>query len=127
MPDVGATIAEGISHYYDNPASLSLIENLRAAGLNFEKYTVSDDSIDKPLHGKVFVITGTFQSMKRKEIVEIIKAYGGTSSDSVTSKTSYLIAGEKAGSKLTKANEAGVPIISEEEFIKLRNDGFTAM
>lgn len=70
-------------------------------------------------YGKIFVLTGTLPTLSRNEATEIIEKFGGKASGSVSKKTSYVLAGEEAGSKLTKAQELDIPIISEEEFLKM--------
>lgn len=79
----------------------------------------ADGSGDDRFAGLTFVITGTLPSMDRKEAAALIDAHGGKVTGSVSKKTSYLLAGENAGSKLTKANELGIPVISEEELKKM--------
>ena len=69
--------------------------------------------------GKTFVLTGTLPTMTRKEASDLVEKYGGKTSSSVSKKTSYVLAGEEAGSKLTKANQLGVPVITEEEFLAM--------
>ena len=70
-------------------------------------------------YGKIFVLTGTLPTLSRNEATEIIEKFGGKVSGSVSKKTNYVLAGEEAGSKLTKAQELDIPIISEEEFLKM--------
>ena len=72
--------------------------------------------------GKTFVLTGTLPTMKRSEASKLIEQHGGKTSSSVSKKTSYVLAGEEAGSKLTKAQTLGIPVISEDEFLKMIND-----
>lgn len=89
---------------------------LRYAGVNLDYHTpagANDESA--PLSGKTFVITGTLPSMSRDEAKTYIEAYGGKVSGSISKKTSYLVAGEAAGSKLDKANSLGVPVLSEDD------------
>ena len=75
--------------------------------------------VDSRFAGKTFVLTGTLQNYTRDEASAIIERYGGKASGSVSKKTSYVLAGENAGSKLTKAQELGIPVISEEEFAEM--------
>ena len=77
------------------------------------------DSGDKRFEGKTFVLTGTLSSMTRDEAKEIIVRFGGKASGSVSKKTSYVVAGEEAGSKLTKAQELGIAVLSEQEFLDM--------
>ena len=81
-----------------------------------ETDVVAEDGV---LTGKTFVVTGTLPNMGRKEATDKILQYGGKAAGSVSKKTDYVLAGENAGSKLTKAQQLGVPVISEEEFLKL--------
>ena len=78
-----------------------------------------DENIDERFSGKTFVLTGTLEKFTRQEASEIIEKYGGKTSGSVSKKTSYVLAGEEAGSKLIKAQELGIPIISENEFLEM--------
>ena len=80
---------------------------------------IRDSNEDSPLSGKTVVVTGTLQHYKRDEIKELIGRLGGRASGSVSKKTDFLVAGEKAGSKLTKAQELGVQIMTEDEFREL--------
>ena len=90
-----------------------MIENLRQSGLNLKSLKQVDDARFK---GLTFVLTGTLPTYSRNEAAEIIEKFGGKTSSSVSKKTSYVLAGEEAGSKLQKANDLGIKVISEEEF-----------
>lgn len=111
--DIGATTAESIAAWREQEQSKHLIARLREAGVNFtgEKTTKSD-----LLSGKTIVATGSLTLYTRKEINDLIEALGGKASGSVSKKTSYVVAGENAGSKLKKAQELGVPVLTEAEF-----------
>lgn len=111
--DIGQTTAESIAAWRDLDQSKELIEKLRAAGVNFigEKTAKSD-----LLAGKTIVATGSLTLYTRKEINDLIEALGGKAAGSVSKKTSYVVAGENAGSKLQKAAELGIPVLTEEEF-----------
>ena len=116
VQDIGQITAEYIVDYFANPQSLHQIELLRGAGVSFE----SDEQIlDQRFAGKTFVLTGTLPTYTRDEAGAIIEKYGGKVSGSVSKKTSYVLAGEAAGSKLTKAESLGIAIIDEEEFNKM--------
>jgi DNA ligase (NAD+) len=119
IPEIGETISQSIVEYFKDPKNLKLIEELKSFGLKFstEKKVVSNK-----LAGKTFVITGTLKSMTRNEAKELIEKYGGRTSDSVSSKTSYVIVGEDPGSKYDKAKKLKIPILSEEEFLKMIKD-----
>ena len=96
---------------------VELLERLQSAGLtmNYEKIEAATDTF---FSGKTFVLTGTLSKMKRTEAKQKIEAAGGKVSGSVSKKTDYVIAGEDAGSKLTKAQDLGISILSETEFIE---------
>ena len=111
--DIGQTTAESIAAWRELDQSKELIEKLRAAGVNFigEKTAKSD-----LLAGKTVVATGSLTLYTRKEINDLIESLGGKAAGSVSKKTSYVVAGENAGSKLQKAAELGIPVLTEEEF-----------
>lgn len=111
--DIGQTTAESIAAWRALDQSKELIEKLRAAGVNFvgEKTAKSD-----LLAGKTIVATGSLTLYTRKEINDLIESLGGKATGSVSKKTSYVVAGENAGSKLQKAAELGIPVLTEEEF-----------
>ena len=111
--DIGQTTAESIAAWRELPQSHTLIEKLRAHGVNFigEKTAKSD-----LLAGKTIVATGSLTLYTRKEINDLIESLGGKAAGSVSKKTSYVVAGENAGSKLQKAAELGIPVLTEEEF-----------
>jgi DNA ligase (NAD+) len=113
VPDVGGITAESIYQYFQNSKNQEILEKLEQAGVNMEnREPVSSGGM---LEGKTFVITGTLPSFSRAEAQEWIERNGGKVSGSVSKKTNYLLAGEAAGSKLTKAQELGVAVISEQE------------
>ena len=114
--DIGQTTAESIAAWRELDQSRELIEKLRAAGVNFigEKTAKSD-----LLSGKTIVATGSLTLYTRKEINDLIESLGGKAAGSVSKKTSYVVAGENAGSKLQKAAELGIPVLTEEEFKKM--------
>ena len=119
---IGAGIAQSIRDFFDAEEKQHLIEELREFGLNFGSEQTSDNdeaSGSKLLEGKTVVVTGTLSSLSRDEAKELIRQHGGKASGSVSKKTHYVVAGEKAGSKLAKAEELGVPVLTEEEFLKM--------
>lgn len=116
VSDVGPVVARAVRAFLDEPRNQKLIEGLRLAGVNMESAVVDDASADRSLAGKTFVLTGTLASMGREEAAEAIKARGGNVAGSVSGKTSYLVVGAEAGSKLEKAKSLGVAILTEGEF-----------
>lgn len=112
----GEVMAESVVKELNEPHMIKLINRLKEYGVNtsFEKV-----QIDNRFEGMTFVLTGTLPTLKRNDAKLIIEKYGGKASGSVSKKTSYVLAGEEAGSKLTKAQELGIPIISEDEFLKM--------
>ena len=116
VPDVGEITAESIHGWFASAQSRDLIERLRAAGVNFEsRNTVTDTRFA----GKTFVLTGSLSLFTRDEATEKIEGFGGKAASSVSKKTTYVVAGENAGSKLKKANELGIPVLTEEEFLEM--------
>jgi DNA ligase (NAD+) len=113
--DVGEVMARSIRLWFENPQVGELLEKLRQAGLNFGERDEHTPSGEGPLQGTIWVLTGSL-SVSRDEVAERIRQAGGTVSGSVSKKTSYVLAGEEAGSKLDKARKFGVIIIDEAEF-----------
>ena len=113
IPDIGAITATFITEWFANPQSMHLVGRLRDAGVSFAS---KEERKDNRFAGMTFVLTGTLQHYTRDEAAAIIESYGGKASSSVSKKTSFVLAGENAGSKLTKAEGLGIRIISEQEF-----------
>ena len=113
IPDIGGITAGFIREWFALPQSRHLIGRLREAGVDF---TSHEEKKDERFAGKTFVLTGTLSRYTRDEASAIIESYGGKASGSVSKKTSYVLAGENAGSKLTKAENLGIPILTEDEF-----------
>ena len=113
IPDIGGITAGFIVNWFGNPQSQDLIHKLRAAGVSFAS---REEKKDDRFAGLTFVLTGTLSRFTRDEASAIIESFGGKASSSVSKKTAYVLAGENAGSKLTKAESLGIKIISEEEF-----------
>lgn len=113
LPDIGEITAGFITEWFSKPQSMHLIGRLRDAGVSFES---REERRDSRFAGMTFVLTGTLEHFTRDEAAAIIESYGGKSASSVSKKTSYVLAGENAGSKLTKAESLGVPVISEQDF-----------
>ena len=113
---VGEVIARSVHEFFRNDDNRKMIENFRAMGFNMggEIQTVSNE-----LEGKIFVFTGTLETMTRDEAGGIVKFLGGRVSSSVSKKTDYVVVGEKPGSKLTKAESFGVTILTEQEFLRM--------
>ncbi len=116
VPDIGQITAENILEYFANPQSQHQIELLRGAGVSF---VGEEDVVDQRFAGMTFVLTGTLPTYTRDEAGAIIEKYGGKVSGSVSKKTTFVLAGEAAGSKLTKAESLGVAIIDEDKFLKM--------
>jgi DNA ligase (NAD+) len=116
VPDVGGITAGNIRSWFDSAQSKDLIERLRAAGVNFESRAVVQDL---RFMGKTIVLTGALTQFSRDEATEKIESFGGKAASSVSKKTSFVVAGENAGSKLTKAQALGIPVLTEQEFLEL--------
>ena len=112
--DVGEITANNIIEFFAQEQTKDIIEKLKNLGVNME--SLQEDNIDNRFEGKIFVLTGALETYSRKEAEDLIEKYGGKTSSSVSKKTSYVLAGEDAGSKLTKAQELGITIITEKEF-----------
>jgi DNA ligase (NAD+) len=115
--EVGPRVAESIFKFFREPRNRQLIERLREAGLNFSYQ--SKRPKNGPLRGLTFVLTGTLPNLSREEAARLIEAAGGKVSGSVSKKTSYVVAGEDAGSKLAKAHELGVNVVDEDGLLDL--------
>lgn len=117
IEDVGEITAKTIYEFFRQEQTLDLIEKLKSAGVNMN---VLEEAVeDEKLTGKTFVLTGTLEHYSREEASKLIEQHGGRTSSAVSKKTDYVLAGEDAGSKLKKAQELGITILSEEEFIQL--------
>ena len=116
VDDIGEITARNILDWMASPQSRHLIDRLREAGVNM---TAAEQGSDRRFEGMTFVLTGTLEKFTRDEVSEMIEARGGKSSGSVSKKTTYVVAGEAAGSKLRKAQELGIPVLTEEEFLAL--------
>ena len=111
--DIGEISAQCIHGFFAEEGNRAMIVRLRACGVNME--TAEREVTDSVLSGKTVVVTGTLPTLGRREAQELIERYGGKVSGSVSKKTDYVLAGENAGSKLAKAQELGIPVLSEEE------------
>jgi DNA ligase (NAD+) len=120
---VGFETAQSVSMWFKQPDNLVLIDRLKAAGLQFDKSAEPVVAAASQIFAdRTFVITGTLPTMKRDEAKDLIQQHGGRVSDSISAKTDYLVAGEKAGSKLAKAEKLGVKVISEDELMALTGE-----
>ena len=119
VDDIGTKMAASLIHYFKDAKSLEILDKLQRAGvrLSYESKLTGDS-----LSGKTFVLTGTLPTLKRNEAKTLIESHGGKVSGSVSKKTDYVVAGEEAGSKLTKANELGVAVLTEEELLKMLSE-----
>ena len=117
VEDIGPIVANSIREFFEQEQTKDLISRLKQAGVNTQR--LKEDDEDERFAGKTFVLTGSLEDFSREEASNIIEKFGGKTSSSVSKKTSYVLAGEDAGSKLTKAQSLGVTIISEEEFEKM--------
>ena len=115
----GAIMAQSAASFFALPQTAGLLDELRGYGVNME-------SLEKPqsdaLAGKTFVLTGTLPSLTRSQASAMIEKSGGKVSSSVSKKTSFVLAGEEAGSKLKKANDLGIPVITEEQFMDMMGE-----
>lgn len=116
VDDIGEITARSILDWMDSPQSRHLIQRLKEAGVNM---TAAEQGSDQRFAGMTFVLTGALERFTRDEASEMIEARGGKSAGSVSKKTAYVVAGEAAGSKLRKARELGVPVLTEDEFLEL--------
>jgi DNA ligase (NAD+) len=122
VPDVGPVVAASIVHFFAEPHNVEVIEQLRAAGVNWpEGETVA--AVSSPVAGKTFVLTGTLPTLARNEAKDMIEALGGKVAGSVSKKTDYVVAGAEAGSKLDKARDLEVTILDEAQFRELLTGG----
>ena len=114
VEDIGPIVANSIREFFEQEQTKDLISRLKQAGVNTQR--LKEDDEDERFTGKTFVLTGSLENFSREEASNIIEKFGGKTSSSVSKKTSYVLAGEDAGSKLTKAQNLGVTIITEQEF-----------
>ncbi len=122
VQDIGEITAKTIVDFFALPETRAIVDKLKNAGVLLalpETDNGSDEETDDRFAGKTFVLTGTLPTMTRDEAAALIKKYGGKAAGSVSKKTSYVLAGEEAGSKLTKAQDLGITVISEEEFLNM--------
>jgi DNA ligase (NAD+) len=116
---IGPERAESIHQFFQSKAGMKLIDNLRSLGVKLTEDKKPKAKGGGDLKDKTFVVTGTLEKYSREEIEDLIKQHGGKATGSVSKKTDYVVAGEKAGSKLEKARDLGVTVLNEKEFEKL--------
>ena len=122
IPEIGEKMAESIVAFFQENRNLQLIEKLRRAGVNMESLRKKADPSGKKFNGLTFVLTGTLEKFSRNDAKERIESLGGRVAGSVSKKTSIVLAGAEAGSKLDKAIELGIKVIDEDEFEGMIND-----
>ncbi|MEQ1837597.1 MAG: helix-hairpin-helix domain-containing protein, partial [Candidatus Nitrotoga sp.] len=122
VSDIGPIVAQSIVSFLSEPHNREVIAQLRSAGLTWPEKESAEQaqsiSLDMPLRGKTFVLTGTLSGMSREEAKTKLEALGARVSGSVSQKTDYLVAGVEAGSKLTKARELNVQVLDEQQLLQ---------
>jgi DNA ligase (NAD+) len=121
IPEIGLTVAESVYEWFRDPRNMDLIARLKAAGVQTEADASSTALLDERFVGKTFVLTGKLENYTRDEAAKLIEDRGGRMSSSVSKKTDFVVAGEDAGSKLTKAESVGVKVMNEQEFSAMLN------
>ncbi|MEY2894240.1 MAG: hypothetical protein RJA98_4148 [Pseudomonadota bacterium] len=119
VPDIGPIVAQSLRTFFDQPHNREVVEQLRAAGVTWPEGEGTASDAPRPLLGKVLVLTGTLPTLGRDEAKDRIEAAGGKVTGSVSKKTTYVIAGDEAGSKLDKARELGIPVLDEAGLLAL--------
>lgn len=125
VPDVGPVVAAHVWHFFQQPQNRAVIDELRKHGMHWPVQKRRAAAAEGALSGKTFVLTGTLESMSRDQASDRIAALGGKVSGSVSKKTSYVVAGAEAGSKLKKAQELGVEVLDEEGLLEMLATGKT--
>ena len=113
VPDIGPIVADSICSWKSQPENIAIIEGLFNQGVVLEKLK---EAVSNELEGQVWVVTGSFSGISRDEIKEVLRSKGATVSDSISSRTTHLLAGDNSGSKLDKAKEKGIEIVTEFTF-----------
>ena len=119
LEEFGEIMANSVVQFFREERNLKVIEKLKQSGVNTENIVDEDDSIEKIFEGMKIVLTGTLPTLKRNDAKDMIESRGGKATSSVSKSTTFVLAGEEAGSKLTKANELGIKVIDEEKFLEL--------
>jgi DNA ligase (NAD+) len=118
---IGPVIAKSVHEFLRNDENMKMINTFRDMGFSMGSENIADMNVKGKLDGKIFVFTGALSSMTRDEAGELVKSFGGKTGTSVSSKTDYVVSGENAGSKLTKAENLGIRILNEQEFLNMIN------
>ncbi|HBK83233.1 MAG TPA: DNA ligase (NAD(+)) LigA, partial [Flavobacterium sp.] len=120
VDEIGEKIAQSVLQFFSNSATISIIERLKKYGIQLEVNAANETAVSEKLKGKTFVVSGVFKIYSRDDLKIAIENNGGKVGSSISSKTNYVIAGDNMGpSKLEKANQLKIPIITEEDFEKL--------
>lgn len=123
VDEIGEKIAQSVVQFFENQENITIIDRLKKYGIQFEINTENDTSVSDKLQGKIFVVSGVFETYSRDELKKVIEDNGGKVGSSISSKTNYVVAGDNMGpSKLEKANQLKVPIINEFQFNELLNE-----
>jgi DNA ligase (NAD+) len=117
VPEIGPEIARSVHAWFDDPVNLALVDKLRAAGVRTRDDPVAESG-DRSLEGVSLVITGSLEALSREEATAAAQAAGARVASGVSKRTDFVVAGENPGSKLAKAEQLGVEVIAEEEFLK---------
>ena len=118
IDDIGMIMAKSVREFFDEERNLKIIDEFKAQGVNTE-YIDESEGFDNRFEGKTFVVTGTLETLKRSEAEALIENFGGKAAKSFSKNTSFVLAGESAGSKLEKAQKLGIRVIDEAEFLKM--------
>ena len=118
IDDIGMIMAKSVREFFDEERNLKIIDEFKAQGVNTE-YIDESEGFDNRFEGKTLVVTGTLETLKRSEAEALIENFGGKAAKSVSKNTSFVLAGESAGSKLEKAQKLGIRVIDEAEFLKM--------
>ncbi|MGX4601407.1 NAD-dependent DNA ligase LigA [Faecalimicrobium sp. JNUCC 81] len=121
LEEFGETMANSVVEFFKEDKNIKVIEKLKKAGVNIKTIEDKNSNIPKIFDGMKIVLTGTLPTLKRNDAKEMIEARGAKATSSVSKSTTFVLAGEEAGSKLTKANELGIKVVDEEMFIELSN------
>ncbi|MBE7038821.1 MAG: NAD-dependent DNA ligase LigA [Ruminococcaceae bacterium] len=115
--DIGSIMAKSVKEFFKTDKNIEIINLLKQSGVNMEY--IEDEAVEQKFEGMTIVVTGSLESLTREEAKALIEKYGGKAAGSVSKKTTLVVAGEAAGSKLAKANELGIKVIDENEFLKM--------